>query len=147
MRWQANALIHERRHCRWGALMHISQKRRPQIIKCTLPLSSRHRLIALNCQTARDGGSKEIHLRCHEPAAALRRECAPPNITSPSQLRVTAETPTQTRQGDFGMPTSACDKRWNTGGSYLRPSFPSSSPFLSCRQLLIYLFLAGTCVE
>lgn len=36
---------------------------------------------------------------------------APPNITSPSQLRVTGETPTQTRQRDFGMPTSACDKR------------------------------------
>lgn len=34
---QATVLIHKRRHCRLYVLMHISQKRRPQI-KCTSAL-------------------------------------------------------------------------------------------------------------
>lgn len=42
---QATVHIHQRQHRQWYALMHISQQRRLEIIKCT----SLRKLKALNC--------------------------------------------------------------------------------------------------
>lgn len=52
---------------------------------------------------------QRIPTALHEPTVGLGN--TPPNL--PSQLKVTAEAPTQTCQGGFGMVANGCDS-WGT---------------------------------